>query len=416
MHAANRIRSGRANSHELHWLILLFCCLSAQFLHLQSELDKMIEDKIYLVERANHARALSRKTAALAAGDSDAHTHTDIDRPADTYSPAPILDRDWRALKAELNNEIKKNLSAMHATLEEKLKSVERKSHLTTLEHSRSIGSSLQQYEEKSRDAENILRKAQELYAALQAQAGSGVTVGSAVAAGVTAPSTRTTAHRPASPTVYPRAQSMTIPPPTTTTAPTPGTQQPQSPPTAFTHPPPFAATLPYYHDPKDPHQPFLAHATAPQGAYVPGATLVDSRPNPIHQYPPADARSVTPTGAGLRLTSSEVRQAADSALSRALSPLRHRLSASPIGSDRTRPHSSIHHHTSTDDLYLGRSRSTMHPHPHPHPQPHSKPYALIPSHFPPPAAPISFFDTTRTRSLGQHNTTQHSAPTYDVI
>lgn len=86
------------------------------------ELDQAIEDKVYLLERSSHAHSLVRKAERLAAG---SHTHA-ADEPTSAdargEAGATTSDYDWRALKLELNTEIKKNIAAMHAVLEDKLR------------------------------------------------------------------------------------------------------------------------------------------------------------------------------------------------------------------------------------------------------------------------------------------------------
>jgi hypothetical protein len=86
-------------------------------LHLR--VDKDIEDKLYLIERADKAHALARKSEQLAAGAAA------LAAVADDAS-ASAAPKDIRALKNELNTELKRNVAAMHALLEEKIKSVTR--------------------------------------------------------------------------------------------------------------------------------------------------------------------------------------------------------------------------------------------------------------------------------------------------
>ena len=442
-------RNEDALKHQLSQEAAAMVSAACRDLHVQ--LDKEVEDKIYMVERANQAQSLSRKSEQLAAGAAAAGEGSN-------YSGA--RPEDLRALKSELGNEIKKNLSAMHALLEEKLKSVlrkaqcarehaplqsdshlcsvcfyslfrimERKSAVTSSEYSRSLGSSLRELEEKSRAAEDFLLKAQDLYHTLQRQVqaegsnipareqqpsilqqGAPATISQPAMSTATAPSSSSsgassaapstqqqqqqqqqpTRHRPASPTIYLPPNTAAAPP----VAAAPVIAAPLAP-SAFDvvphaqHPPAFAAALPYYHDPRDPAAPFLAHASRSEGAYVPPARDAPPGPSRIHQYPPHQAGAASSYREDV-IRQAEVRKAADAALTRALSPLRHRSSSPPTTSLRSpslldrfgsSPIASIHHHTASDDLDLPQRQQA------------SKPYALIPSHFPPAAAASSFFD-----------------------
>lgn len=78
-----------------------------------------MDDKIYLFERANKAATLARQTEALAAEAADnGGAHSPSSR-----SPAPAVGvRGFQSIRSELNSEIKKNLAAMHALLEEKFR------------------------------------------------------------------------------------------------------------------------------------------------------------------------------------------------------------------------------------------------------------------------------------------------------
>lgn len=341
-------------------------------LHLK--IDKQIEDKIYMIERAQAASQLSRKSSALAGSAaqlSDAASHS---------LPAHEL----RSLRSDLNAEIKRNLSAMHVLLEEKLQSVERKSATNSLEYSRSIGETLRDLEAKSNAAEQYLQKAQALYNSMLQQSQGGAPAATAAALSPRPSSSRQQPHRPASPTLYPASNFVPAPPAPAPAPPAP----PRDPQADGKFPAPhFASTLPFYHDPKDPLAPYLAHSSLSHGAYVPPARLGGAAsPSRIHQYD---------SGAGSReevVRQAEVRRAADAALDRALSPLR-RSSRSPSPPSllaRFNPNNTgvaaVHHHTASDDLYLP-NRAT------------SKPYALIPSHFLPAERASSFFDRARSSS-----------------
>jgi hypothetical protein len=281
----------------------------------------------------------------------------------------------------------------------------------STLEHSRTLGLSLRELEDKSRAADEFLSKAQELYHTLQQQvadnagaaahqqsqqyqqqqpqsmpASLSVPPAQSKSAPTTArPSTSTfdqpIRHRPASPTIY--APNAVARPPVaapSASASAPAARLSSRDDVEAKYPPTFANTLPYYHDPKDPHSTFMAHTHGAEGSYVPPARPGHLGPSSVQRPPTAaDVRDDVVRQAG-------VRKAADAALDRALSPLRHRSRSPPGGSPsllrRLSPNragiAAIHHHT-MDDLAVNRATS--------------KPYALIPTHFPPPAAAPSFFD-----------------------
>ena len=360
---------------------------------------------------------------------------------------------DWKTLRSEMHTELKRHMAALHAGMEDKLRIAERRLAATIHEHSKTIAAQLQQAEEKTRAADEILRQVQVLHQAMQMQshqlaamtaaaaaplpngfahfapagppssaAPSSATfasspppssslsssrrpapAGAAPAAPVSrsavaapaAPAASTSAiafgttiypsptRRPASPTIRSRTMSVPAPPRRDPSPPPPRIPAP----TTFPHPPPFANTLPFYHDPRDPLQPFLMHSSHSHGAYVPPAPSIgDARPNPVHTYPRGTRSASPPTTSSSRAAApTGVRAAADATL--ALSPLRSR-SSSPSSSPRAYgANSGIHHHLSNDDMIVA---------------PRSKPYALIPSHFPPAASPSSYFDRENSGNSGE--------------
>ena len=156
-------------------------------LHLQ--LDKEMEDKIYMAERANQAHSLSRKSEKLAgaiadgsgasAGATGAATAGGVGGGSTSGGGGSFARaEDMRSLKQDLSSEIKKNLAAMHALVEEKLRMLERKSasasSALSQEQGRTIGTALRDLEERARAADELLHKAQELYHTLQRQVNSG--------------------------------------------------------------------------------------------------------------------------------------------------------------------------------------------------------------------------------------------------
>jgi hypothetical protein len=93
--------------------------------HLRGTIEQEITDKIYLADRALHASELSRRAETIVTNASTLPQSS----PRSSYSNSksngninPILSQDWRLLKSELNIEIKKNIAAMQAIMEEKIR------------------------------------------------------------------------------------------------------------------------------------------------------------------------------------------------------------------------------------------------------------------------------------------------------